>query len=68
MSNKEKCLAIIENFTEAQLANIAVMLQAAQDAIDDAFCLALYEEYQQDPDKGEAVSLDDAAALLGVEL
>lgn len=68
MSNKERCLAILDTFTESQLANIAAMLQAAQEAIDDAFCAALYENYQADPDKGECISLEDAAAALGVEL
>ena len=68
MSNKERCIAILDKFTDAQLANIAAMLQAAHDAIDDAFCAALYENYQNDPDKGEFISIEDAAAELGVKL
>lgn len=72
MSNREKCIAIINSFTEAQLANIAAMLQAAHNAIseaaDDAFCASLYEDYLKDPDRGEAVSLEEAAASLGVQL
>lgn len=68
MSNKERCIAILDKFTDAQLANIAAMLQAAHDAIDDAFCAALYENYQNDPDKGEFISIEDAAAALGVKL
>ena len=68
MSNKERCIAILDTFTETQLANIAAMLQAAQNAVDDAFCAALYENYQNDPDKGDFVSIEDAAAALGVEL
>lgn len=35
MSNKERCIAILDTFTEAQLANIAAMLQAAQEVMDD---------------------------------
>lgn len=72
MSNREKCIAILNSFSEVQLANIAAMLQAAKDAIseaaDDAFCNALYEEYKADPDKGQALSLEDAAKALGVAL
>lgn len=68
MSNKERCIAILDTFTETQLANIAAMLQAAHDAVDDAFCAALYENYQNDPDKGECISIEEAAAVLGVEL
>lgn len=72
MSNRERCIAILDSFTDVQLANIATLLQAAKDAIteaaDDAFCNALYEEYKNDPDKGQAVSLEDAAQALGVVL
>ena len=72
MSNREKCIAILDSFTEVQLANIANLLQAAKDAIaeatDDAFCNALYEKYKADPDKGQAISLEDAAKTLGVVL
>ena len=72
MSNREKCIAILDSFNDSQLINIVAILQAARDAIaeasDDAFCNALYEEYKAEPDKGEAVSLEDAAKLLGVTL
>lgn len=72
MSNREKCLAILDMFTDDQLANIASMLEAAKNAIveaaDDAFCNALLKEYEADPDKGQAVSIEDAAKLLGVVL
>lgn len=72
MSNRERCIEILDSFSDGQLANIAAMLQAAKDAIseatDDAFCSALYEEYKADPDKGQAVSLEDAAKALGVTL
>ena len=72
MTNREKCLSILDTFSEAQLANVAVMLQAARDAIveamDDAYCNALYNKYEQDPDKGQPVSIEDAAKMLGVTL
>lgn len=72
MSNREKCIAILDSFTDGQLVNIAAMLQAAKDAIneasDEAFCNALYNEYQADPDKGQPISIQDAAAMLGVSL
>ncbi len=72
MSNREKCIAILDSFNDSQLVNIVAMLQAAKDAIteaaDDAFCSALYKEYQADPDKGQAMSIEDAAKMLGVVL
>ena len=72
MSNREKCLELLNSFSETQLSNIVAMLQAAKNAIDeaadDAFCNALYEEYKTDSDKGEAISLEEAARQLGVAL
>ena len=72
MSNREKCIAILDSFTDSQLINIIAILQAARDAVseaaDDAFCEALYREYEADPDKGNPVSLEEAARLLGVSL
>lgn len=65
MSNKEKCIALLDSFSEGQLANVATMLQATlnavTDAADNAFCASLYEEYLKDEDKGQAVSLEEAA-------
>ena len=72
MSNRDKCIAILDSFSDSQLGDIVAMLQAAKDAIsdaaDDAFCNALYKEYQADPDKGQAVSIEEAAKMLGVAL
>lgn len=72
MSNRDKCIALLDSFSDSQLGNIVTMLQAAKDAItdaaDDAYCNALYKEYQADPDKGQAVSIEEAAKMLGVAL
>lgn len=72
MSNREKCIAILDSLDENQLANIANMLQAAFDAIceaaDDSFCHKLYEDYQASPDKGQFISLNEAAQALNVKL
>ena len=72
MSNREKCIEIIDSLSEVELGNIATMLQAARNAIkeaaDDAFCEALYQRYLQDPDRGQGIPIEDAARQLGVEL
>lgn len=36
MSNKEQCVALLDDFTEAQLANVAAMLNTMKQAIADA--------------------------------
>ena len=41
---------------------------AISEAADDAFCNSLYRAYEADPDKGQPVSLEDAAKALGVSL
>ncbi len=72
MSNRDKCIAILDSFNDTQLADIAAMLQAAKnaidDALDDAFCISLYQRYLKDPDKGQGIPIEEAAAILGVDL
>lgn len=54
MSNKEKCLQLINTFDEQQLSTIASMIEsfkaAIEEAADDAFCNQLYQNYLDDPD------------------
>ncbi|MBQ8508305.1 MAG: hypothetical protein IJ493_00165 [Clostridia bacterium] len=56
----------------SQLEGIMIMLRAAkkmqEEAEDDAFCEQLLREYENDPDKGESVTLEEMAALCGVDL
>ncbi len=35
MSNKEQCVALLDDFTEAQLVNVAVVLKTMKQAIED---------------------------------
>jgi hypothetical protein len=74
MSNREKCIAILDGLTDTQLESIAAILQAAKDAIieaeDNAFCAKLYQDYLNDPDprKHDTVAIEDLAKELGVTL
>ncbi|MDR1736104.1 MAG: hypothetical protein LBR85_04440 [Oscillospiraceae bacterium] len=72
MSNREKCLEIIDSFTDEQLATVASLLVSAKtladDTADDAFCLQLYTDYQSCADKGEPVSLESFAHSLDIRL
>ena len=36
MSNREKCVALLDDFTETQLVNVAVVLQAMRQTVKDA--------------------------------
>ena len=74
MSNKELCISIINSMDEERLRSVADMLQSIKnivdEAMDDAYCLQLFNEYENDtdPDKDEAVSLQDFAKELEIEL
>lgn len=72
MSNRERCAAILDTFTEAQLVNVAAMLQAMRQTIDDledeAFCERMVREYEEDPDKGDPMPIEDFAKELGIQL
>ena len=72
MSTKEKCINILDSFSDSQLLNVLTILEAAQNAIfeaeDDAFCNSLYNNYLNDGDKGEAISIEEFAESLGIQL
>ncbi len=54
MSNREKCIGLLDGLTEEQLLRIIAVIQDAidemEEAEDDAFCERLYQEYLNDPD------------------
>lgn len=69
MSNREKCNAILDTFSEAQLVNVAAMLQVMKDDMeDDAFCEKMVQDYENDPDKGDPMPIEDFARQLGIQL
>lgn len=72
MSNKEKCVEILDGFTDAQLVNVAAMLQAMKKTIDDledeVFCEKMVQDYENDPDKGDPMPIEDFARELGITL
>ena len=74
MSHKELCFQLINGFEEEQLKNIVVMLQSVKNLIaeseEDAYCLQLLEDYENDsdPDKDEAISIQDFSKKLGIDL
>lgn len=72
MSNKEKCVEMLDGFTDAQLVNVAAMLQAMRKTIDDledeAFCEKMVRDYENDSDKGDPMPIEDFAKELGIKL
>ena len=72
MSGREKCISILDTFNESQLVNAATMLEAFRKMIDDlqdeAFCEKMVEEYENDPDKGDPMPIEEFANQLGIQL
>jgi hypothetical protein len=72
MSNREKCYAIIDSFSDEQLISVAALLETAKtladEAADDAYCLRLYADYLADDGKGEAMDIENFAQGLGISL
>jgi hypothetical protein len=72
MSNRERCVDIIERFPDEKLIYVVGFLENAykiiEEAVDDAFCLSMYKNAKNDPDNAEGMSIEQFAAELGVEL
>ena len=72
MNNREKCLMLIDNFSEEQLADIATLLESvkslSEDAADDSYCLRLYADYLMSANKDNTIALEDFARSLEIDL
>ena len=72
MSARERLMQVAEMIPDEQIAEAMLMLYRLlyeqAEAEDDAYCVALNEAFLANPDKGELVSLEEAAKRLGVHL
>lgn len=71
MSDRELCMEMLNNIPDSKIGYVLAYIQgltAADEDADAAYCEALYREYEASGDKGETMTLEDVAGLLGVEL
>ena len=70
MSSKEKIIALLDSVPEYKIGYVLAYVQgiAAEEASDDAFCEQLRQEYENDPDKGEAMTEEELCRELGIAL
>ena len=74
MSEREQVLEIIDAMPEYRLAGLLAFLRAfteipnADEADDDAFCQKMYEDYLNDPERGDFVPFADVLKECGVTL
>lgn len=70
MSIKEQCLELLNGLPDFKLGYALAYLQGltADEDMDDAFCLSLLEQYENDPDpeKNQAFPLDDCKREWGL--
>lgn len=72
MSNKEKCIELLNDVPEFKMGYVLAYLQGllADETADDAFCEQMYQNYlnDSDPTKHDSVTLESFAAGLGIQL
>jgi len=68
MSEKERASALLDLVPEYKMGYVVAYLQGltADEAADDAFCRKIYEDYLNDPERGDFVSFEDALKECGV--
>jgi len=69
MTHREQCINIIDSFNEAHLPNIVTLLLSLKasidEAVDDAFCSALYDKATAEDD-GYRISAQELRAKYGL--
>ena len=68
MSEREQAAALLDAVPEYKMAYVIGYLQGlvADEAADDAFCMKMYQDYLNDPKRGDFVSFEDALKECGV--
>jgi len=74
MSKKETAHNLIDSFEESQLDRVVIILESLKSLTDEKedmdFCNKLYNDYLKDTDsdKHDAISIQDFAKELGIDL
>lgn len=68
MSNRELCAKLMDNVPDYKLGYLLAYLQGliADEPDDDAFCERLIREYEADPDRDEAFTLEECKREWGL--
>lgn len=68
MSNREKVISLLDSVPDYKMGYVLAFVQGLtidEDA-DDAYCMKLYRDYLNDPERGQTVSFEDALRECGV--
>ena len=66
MSNRDRCIELIDSFDDDSLCAVIAYLEKLNDDLDMEYCLALAREADDDPESGDTIPLEDFAKQLGV--
>lgn len=68
MSTRELCAKLMDNVPDHKIGYLLAYLQGlvADEPDDDAFCNHLLEQYEADPEKDQAFSLEDCKREWGL--
>lgn len=63
------CIQLLNNVPEYKLGYVLAYLQGltADEEADDAFCMKMYNDYLNDPERGDFVSFEDVLKECGVQ-
>lgn len=69
MSEKEKALQLLDQVPEYKLGYVIAFIQGliADEETDNAFCEKLYQDYLNDPDRGEFITLEECKKEWDIE-
>lgn len=72
MSNKDKIIQLLDDIPDYKIGYVLAYVQgiAADEEADDLFCEKMVKDYIDDPDsdKDKAISIEELAKELGIEL
>ena len=70
MSDKERAVAMLDLVPPYKMGYVLAYLQGltADEDADDAFCQQLYQDYLNDPHRGDFIPIEEAAKESGVSL
>lgn len=70
MSNREKIIALLDSVPDYKMGYVLAYVQGitADEENENDFCMKMYQDYLNDPERGEFVSFEDALKECGVQL
>ena len=68
MSNRERVISLLDSVPDYKMGYVLAFVQGltVDEEADDAFCRKMYEDYLNDPDRGDMVPIEEVMRECGV--